>query len=171
MLHWDSLWSDRIHLVHKIFRSNPKLNKISAGTDLLFHRVGQSRLPTSFTSRRPVPTSLPFSNSAVRRTSSRYQIHVRIEELDKKLVGLRADIRKLNDQLSPGDGKIIVLGEEILILWTMLSKNNFDIHVLKSESSLLPMLRRLQMLLQNGGSRSQQFERALQHLDLFNISS
>ncbi|CAN1235353.1 hypothetical protein LINPERPRIM_LOCUS4469 [Linum perenne] len=64
-----------------------------------------------------------------------------IEELEKKLVGLQPDIRKLNDELAAGDGKIYCAG------------------------------RRGKMLLQNGGSISSKFEQALQLLDLFNISS
>ncbi|CAN1164543.1 Asparagine--tRNA ligase, cytoplasmic 1 [Linum perenne] len=54
----------------------------------------------------------------------------RIEELEKKLVGdLQADIRKLNDELSAGDGKIIVPEEEVRVLGVKVEAEEAEVKV------------------------------------------
>ncbi|CAN1807154.1 hypothetical protein LINPERHAP1_LOCUS24923 [Linum perenne] len=98
----------------------------------------------------------------------------RIEELEKKLVDLQADIRKLNDELSAGNGKITVLEEEIRILWTMLRKNNFDIHVLKSRAEeseerldrLASHVEKIKDVVTERWIQIQQFEQALQLVEM-----
>ncbi|CAN1129643.1 hypothetical protein LINPERPRIM_LOCUS17562 [Linum perenne] len=98
----------------------------------------------------------------------------RIEELEKKLVDLQADIIKLNDELSAGNGKITVLEEEIRILWTMLRKNNFDIHVLKSRAEeseerldgLASHVEKIKDVVTERWIQIQQFEQALQLVEM-----
>ncbi|CAN1272726.1 hypothetical protein LINPERPRIM_LOCUS14698, partial [Linum perenne] len=99
----------------------------------------------SLSSRRPVPNTHPDRSSIASaspdlssiiqlRKSTLVQVvsHViaseqrledskkGIEELEKKLVGLQPDIRKLNDELAAGDGKIYCAGRRGKVYFFLL---------------------------------------------------
>ncbi|CAN1807155.1 hypothetical protein LINPERHAP1_LOCUS24923 [Linum perenne] len=101
----------------------------------------------------------------------------RIEELEKKLVDLQADIRKLNvRRVISWKWKDYCAGRrgKIRILWTMLRKNNFDIHVLKSRAEeseerldrLASHVEKIKDVVTERWIQIQQFEQALQLVEM-----